>query len=40
MGIQWDSTSAIHRLQESLWFIEKWIIVQYSYRVWRTHETS
>jgi hypothetical protein len=35
MGVQRDSTSAIQRFQESLWSI-----VQYSHRVWDTHETS
>jgi hypothetical protein len=34
MGVQWDSTSAIHRLQESLRFSEEGSIVQYSHRVW------
>jgi hypothetical protein len=26
MGIQWDSTSAIHRLQESLWVREREVL--------------
>jgi hypothetical protein len=37
---QWDSTSAIHRFQESLWFSEEGSIVQHSYRVWNPHEIS
>jgi hypothetical protein len=40
MGVQRDSTSAIHRLQESLRFSEEGSIVQYSRRVWGIHETS
>jgi hypothetical protein len=38
VGVQWDSTSAIHRFQESLWFSEEGSIAQYSYRVWNPHE--
>jgi len=30
MGIQWSSASAIYRLQESLWFREKWGLVIFS----------
>jgi hypothetical protein len=40
MGVQWNNTSAIHRLQESLWFSYKGSIVQYSHRVLGTHEIS
>jgi hypothetical protein len=40
MGAQWDSTSAIHRFQESLWFSEEGNTVQHSYRVWNPHEIS
>jgi hypothetical protein len=40
MAVQWDSSSAVHRLQESLWFSEEGSIVQYFLRVWGTHETS
>jgi hypothetical protein len=40
MVVQWDSTSAIHGLQESLWFSEEESTVQYSHRAWGTHETS
>jgi hypothetical protein len=40
MGVQEDSTSAIHRLQESLLFREEGSIVQYSHRVWCPHEIS
>jgi hypothetical protein len=40
MGAQWDSTSATHTLQESLRFSEEGSFLQYSYRVWGTHETS
>jgi hypothetical protein len=36
MGLQLDSTSPIHRLQES----EEGSILQYSHRVWGTHENS
>jgi hypothetical protein len=40
MGVQWDSISAIYRLQESLWFSLDRSIVQYFYRVWGTYEAS
>jgi hypothetical protein len=40
MEVQYDSTSAIHRLQESISFSEEGSIVQYSHRVWGTHETQ
>jgi hypothetical protein len=40
MGVQWDSTSAIHRLRESLWFGEEGSTVEYPHRVWGTDETS
>jgi hypothetical protein len=40
MVVQWDSTSTIHRLQESLWFSDEGSIVQYSHKNWGTHETS
>jgi hypothetical protein len=40
MEAQRDSTSAIRRLLESLLFIYEGNIVQYSHRVWSTHETS
>jgi hypothetical protein len=26
MGVQWDSTSATHRLQESLWFSRREVL--------------
>jgi hypothetical protein len=31
MGVQWDSTSTIQRLQGSLWFSEEGSIVKYIY---------
>jgi hypothetical protein len=34
MGVQWDSTSAILRFQESLWFSEEGSAVHYSHRFW------
>jgi hypothetical protein len=40
IGVLWDSTSDIHRFQESLRFSEEGSIVQYSLRVWGTHEAS
>jgi hypothetical protein len=41
MLVQRDSTSAhICRVQESLWFNQEVSIVEYSHRVWGTHETS
>jgi hypothetical protein len=40
VGIQWDSTSAIHRFQHRLLFSQEGSIVQYSDRVWGTHGTS
>jgi hypothetical protein len=40
VGVQWDSTSTIHRLQESLRFSEEGSFVKYSHRVWGTHEAS
>jgi hypothetical protein len=40
MGVQWDSISAIRRLQDTLWFSEEVSIVQYFDRVLGTHETS
>jgi hypothetical protein len=40
MGVKWHSTSAIHRLQESLWFSEEGSFVQYSHIVWGTHEAT
>jgi hypothetical protein len=39
MGVKWDSTSAIHRLQESLRFSGKEGTVQHYDSVWGTHET-
>jgi hypothetical protein len=39
MGIQSDSTTTIHVLQESLRFSEEGI-VQYSYTAWVSHEIS
>jgi hypothetical protein len=36
-GVQCDSTSAIHRFQESIWFSEERSAVQYSHRVWNPH---
>jgi hypothetical protein len=40
LDLQCDSISAIRRLQESLLFNSEGSIVQYSHRVWGTHETS
>jgi hypothetical protein len=40
MGIQWDSTSAVCRVQESPCFSEEGSIVQYSHRVWNPHVIS
>jgi hypothetical protein len=37
---KWESRSAIHRLQESLWFSEEGSTVKYSHTIWGTHETS
>jgi hypothetical protein len=34
IGVQRESTSAIHKFQESLLFTEEISIVQYFYRVW------
>jgi hypothetical protein len=41
MGVQWDRTSAIHRLQEKpmIQWVREESIVQYSHRVWGIHET-
>jgi hypothetical protein len=36
--MQWDSTSAIVRLQESLWYSEVGNVVHYCHRIWSTHE--
>jgi hypothetical protein len=40
MGVQRNSTSAIHRFQECLGFSEEGSAVQYSDRVWGTHEIN
>jgi hypothetical protein len=40
MEVQLDSTSAIHRFQESLRFSDEGSIVQHSHRVWSAHEMS
>jgi hypothetical protein len=40
VGVEWDSTSAIHRFQESLFFSEEGNTVQHSHRVWNPHEIS
>jgi hypothetical protein len=39
MGIQWDATWVIYRLQESLSFSWEGSGVEYSHWVWYTHET-
>jgi hypothetical protein len=36
----WRKNGSTMRLRESLWFGEEGSIVQYSDRVWGTHETS
>jgi hypothetical protein len=40
IGVQWDSTWAIHKVLESLRCTWEGSIVQYSHTVWSTHESS